>query len=301
MILFSLAAYEGLAGALERLAPLDCGHFSIARFSNGELHATLETTVADQACLLLGSVAPPDADLLSTLLLSHTLAKEGAARVTALLPYLGYSRHDRDEPRKSLGTAWVGELLRASGASEVVTVDVHSRLVHNRVPIPVRSLSPAGLFADALASLAPEDPTLVAPDEGALERCEMVRRLAGIERPVAYFTKKRTDTGVLHSTLHGVVGPSAVIVDDILDTGGTLVSACEALGRTGVETIVVMVTHGLFTGTSWQRLGMLAVKRIYCTDTVPPPPSSAAPPIEVLSVARLLASHLNESEGGTAG
>jgi ribose-phosphate pyrophosphokinase len=294
VILFAFPAYEALAGALGRLMPLSLGHFSIARFSNGELHATLETAVAGEACLLLGAVAPPDVDLLSTLLLSHTLAKEGAGRITALLPYLGYSRHDRDEPGRSRGTAWLGELLRASGVSDVVSVDVHSRLVHKRFPIPVRSLSPAGIFAEALTSLALRDPTLVAPDEGALERCEAVRRLAGIERSLAYFTKKRTETGIVHSTLHGAVGPSAVLVDDILDTGGTLVSAGEALGRAGVETIIVMVSHGLFTGTSWRRLGTLPVKRIYCTNTLPPPPPSEAPPIEVLSVARLLSSHLNE-------
>lgn len=297
VILFSLPAYEALADALARLTPLDRGHFSIGRFSNGELHATIETAIAGQACVLLGSVAPPDADLLATLLLSHTLAKEGARQITALLPYLGYSRHDKEEPRRSLGTAWLGGLLRASGMSDVVSVDVHSRLVHERFPIPVRSLSTAGIFADALTSLALVDATLVAPDEGALERCEAVRRLAGIERPLAHFTKKRTETGIAHSTLQGAVGPSAVLVDDILDTGGTLVSACEALRWAGVGSIIVMVTHGLFTGTAWRRVETLPVRRIYCTDTLPPPPPSAAPPIEVLSVGRLLSSHLSERAG----
>ena len=294
VILFPLPAYERLAGALERLTPLDRGRFSITRFSNGELHATLDTTVAAQACLVLGSVAPPDENLLSTLLLSHTLAKEGAGRITALLPYLGYARHEKDEPRKSLGTAWMGDLLRASGVSDVLSVDVHSRLVHTRVPIPLRSLSPAGIFADALTSIGLRDATLVAPDEGALERCEAVRRLAGIERPLVHLTKKRTDAGVVHSTLHGIVGSSAVIVDDILDTGGTLVSACEALRCAGVEAIIVMVTHGLFTGTQWQRLGPLGVSRIYCTDTVPLPRLPATPLIEVLPVAPLLSTHLDD-------
>jgi ribose-phosphate pyrophosphokinase len=177
----------------------------------------------------------------------------------------------------------------ASGIVEAVTIDVHSRLVQALFPFPLRSLSPADLFACELAALGRDDPTVVAPDEGARERCEAVRRAAGVQRPLAYFTKTRTPVGVRHSTLHGTVGRHAVVVDDILDTGGTLVSACEGLVRAGVEEIVVMVTHGLFTRSSWERLWSLRVRRIYCTDTVPLPESARSGAITVLPCAPLLA------------
>ncbi|HSF04993.1 MAG TPA: ribose-phosphate diphosphokinase [Methylomirabilota bacterium] len=292
MILFSLPLHERLGAALASLADLTSGRASIDRFQNLELHATVDAAVRGQRCLLLGAIAPPDQHLLGTLLLAHTLAREGAQAVTALLPYLGYARQDREEPGKSLAAAWIGTLLRASGVDRVITVDVHSASIHRLFPIPVCSLSPAPVFAAELARLAFRDATIVAPDEGALERAEAVRRAAGIERPLAHFVKRRTGAGIVHSMQYGEVGRQAVLVDDILDTGGTLLSACQALREAGAEQIVIMATHGLFTGTRWQSLPSLGVTHICCTDTVPLPERASAAGVVVLPVAELIAAHV---------
>jgi ribose-phosphate pyrophosphokinase len=191
----------------------------------------------------------------------------------------------------------VGALLGASGLSEVLTVDVHSPRARALFPVPVISLSPAPLFADIIAGLGLGDPTVVAPDEGARSRCESVRQAAGIGRPVAWFSKARGPEGIAHSPVHGAVGRQAILVDDILDTGATLLSACEALRRAGTQEIVIMATHGLFSGPHWKRLWKLGVTRIYCTDTNPRPPAAAAEPITVLSVASLLATHVGRLSG----
>jgi ribose-phosphate pyrophosphokinase len=296
--LYTVPVQQRLAAAVREVAGLAAAASVIARFPNGELHVELDTTPAGCHCIVLGAVAPPDEHLLATLLLSHTLKKEGARTITGCVPYLGYARHDRAEPRKSRATAWLGAVLRASGVDAVVAIDVHSPLVHELFPIPVRSLSPAPLFARAILEGGFVDPVVVAPDAGALERCESVRRAAGIPRPVAHLTKTRTPEGVRHSTLHGAVGSHAIVVDDILDTGNTLVSACEALQAAGVREVTVMVTHGLFTGTTWQRLWSLGVDRIYTTDsTLLPDSLTACERIVVLPVAPLLAEGLHEREG----
>jgi ribose-phosphate pyrophosphokinase len=291
-LLYSLPVHRRLAAALHQLTGIEEGKATIDRFANGELHLEVQTAPAGASCVVLGAVAPPDEHLLSTLLLSHTLKKEGAQRVTALLPYLGYARHDRAEPRKSRAAAWLGAMLHASGVDAVIAIDVHSPLIHQLFPVPVASLSPAPLFAAELGKLALTDPVVVAPDEGALERCEAVRRAAGIRRPLACLTKTRTADGVRHSVLRGTVADEVVLVDDILDTGATLVSAAETLGRAGARALVVMTTHGLFTGAAWERLWALGVTRVYCTDSTPLRESLASKPISVLPVAPLLAEHV---------
>jgi ribose-phosphate pyrophosphokinase len=295
VILFAFEAYKPiatmLANAIVRLEP---GQFRVARFDNAELHLEAGTNVAGKQCAILGSIAPPDEQLLSFLLLAHTLKKEGASDVTAVLPYLGYTRHDKDKPGQSMATPWVGSLVKASACDRVLTVDVHSQKAAELYPVPVVSLSPAGLFAKALASHKLSDSTIVAPDEGAIKRCEEVRRAAGrVPERIPYFEKHRTETGIQHAGPIGGVGRRVVIVDDILDTGGTLISACELLEKAGVEEINVMVTHGLFTGTRWRNLYRLGVRRIFCTDSVPQPSAADAEGVVRLSIVPLMSGTLS--------
>lgn len=293
MILFAVEQYAGMALELEKaIGQLQPGTFRIARFENGELHARIDTSVTAQRCVVLGSITPPDEQLLSVLLLAHTLKKEGAKQVTAVLPYLGYARDDKDKPGQSLATEWVGSLIRASGCDQVITVDVHSEKTKQLFPVPLISLSPAKVFAEAIARYGLADSTLVAPDRGAISRCEAVRVAAGMSSKTAYFEKHRTETGIINTGPIGEVARGAVIIDDILDTGGTLVSACEQLSRTGVEEIEVMATHGLFTGTRWKDLYDLGVKRIFCTNSVPLPAGVDGQSIVRLSITRLLAEEL---------
>lgn len=237
--------------------------FSILdRFENQELHLTLHEDVSGKTLYVKGSITPPEFNLVAFLILIHTLKKEGAKKVIAYLPYLAYTRHDTDEPHKSRLTALMGALLAAAGADKVVTIDVHSPAAKKLFPIPLQSLSPAPLFKEVLKNVPHK--TIVAPDKGARARAQAV---AG--KPTPWISKKRTESGVVHTVLHGTVKGTAVIVDDILDTGQTLVSCCQKLREQGVKEIIVMVTHGLFTGRKWQKLWALGVKRIYCTDTVP--------------------------------
>ena len=170
---------------------------------------------------------------MSVLALAHTLKRGGARQLVALLPYLGYARQDRADPGQSLGAAWAGNLLRASGVDRVLTIDVHSKQAAACFPMRLDSRSPAPLFADVLGKGDPTDISVVAPDEGAVARCEAVIRAAGVRTPLACLRKRRDADGVTHSSLAGTVTSRVAIVDDILDSGRTLVSACGALRRVG--------------------------------------------------------------------
>lgn len=264
-IVFALPGFEPLLP--ER--PGTVGRLVLERFPNRELSLDLETAVEGRRCVLLGSVAPPDEQLLGCLLAADTLRRHGATRVAAILPYLGYARQDAPEPRRGLGIAWIGHLLGACGVEQAVTIDVHSARASELLGLPLTSLSPAGLFAAQLAGPALLDAVVVAPDEGAIPRCRALAEAAGVETPIAYMRKERTRTGVAHRELVGTVGPRALVVDDILDTGATLVSCCRELQRMGVEETTVVVTHGLFTGEAWKALPSLGVGSVYVSDSVP--------------------------------
>ena len=136
MDLFAFESYRGMAEALKAPAGLTSAQFRVARFENGELHVEVQSFVKAESGLILGSISPPDEQLLSALLLAHTLKKEGARRVTAVFPYLGYARHDKVKPGESLATAWVGKIVQASGIDQAIAVDVHSERAAALSPVP---------------------------------------------------------------------------------------------------------------------------------------------------------------------
>ncbi len=289
MIVFCLPQHRALLPAeLDGGSSPALGRFRLGRFSDGELWVELDDPVEGRDCTVVGSLAPPDEQMLATLLLADTLRRAGARRVIALAPYLGYARQDRARPGRSLGAAWAGELLEAVGVEEIITIDVHSADATACFPMPVVSRSPAPLFAAELRRGSLEGLTVVAPDEGALERCAAVAAAAGVEAPVAYLRKQRAAEGAVHHALIGEVGRRAVLVDDILDTGGTLLSACAELQRAGAREISVMVTHGTLSGERWRDLPAAGVRRIQVTDTVPGVRDRGRDVLEVLDIAPLL-------------
>jgi ribose-phosphate pyrophosphokinase len=293
VILFAYPDYEYLVRSLGALHTVR-GKFEIARFENGEIFVTLGLPVRMAHCVILGSIAPPDEQLLSSTLLGHTLNKEGAYKITALLPYLAYSRQDKNEPGRSVATAWLGLLFRASRIDEIVTIDIHSEAARQLFPQPLVSLFPTEIFADALNKHQLMDATLVAPDKGAIWRCRMVNQAAGKPHvDIPYFEKQRVDHIATYAGPFGKINSRVVMIDDMLDTGRSLVLACEKLVEAGTQQIYIMATHGLFTGVEWTRLWSLRVERIFCTDTIPPKKYILEEPrITRLSIAQLIEEHL---------
>jgi ribose-phosphate pyrophosphokinase len=259
---------------------------AVGRFPNGELHTEVPSQVEDRACVVVGSTSPPAGNVERLTLVAHALRRAGAERITALLPYLAYARQDRAMRTESLGLAWIGEMLCGSGISAVVCVDVHSGIAGEVLGLALTSLSPAELLAGALPEAWRAEVTFVAPDEGAVDRCAAVAGAAGVDRPVVWARKRRTRTGVEHYGLVGSPSRRAVVVDDILDTGDTLVSCCRQLRDAGVRQIGVIATHGLFTGERWRALFSEGVHEVWITDTVL---SRRRPPrVHIVPVAPLL-------------
>lgn len=290
-LLFSISLHNEIGNDLLHPSFISRGGFLLERFKNQELHISLQSDVQDKICILLGTIAPPDSNLVSFLSLAHTLKKNGAKKCIALLPYLAYTRHEHDEPNKSRLTPLIGNLFKSSGIDEIITIDIHSNAALSLFPIPVTSLSPASIFAEELKKISFIPNTIVAPDKGALKRAQDLINALNLPIPLSSIEKKRDGNGIMHSDLIGPVGEKIVIVDDILDTGETLVSCSKKLINSGAKELVIMVSHGVFSENPCIDLSKLKVKTIYTTNTIPIHP----PFTEKLSITPLLKEYLWKS------
>jgi ribose-phosphate pyrophosphokinase len=259
------------------------------RFANGELQIELGDHVAHKDSAVIGSIAPPDSNLVEYLFVCDTLRNNNASHITAILPYLAYARQDEHEALRSRAASTIGKLLYAAGVRRLITVDPHSSAIGDLFPFQVTSVSPAVVYADQIRRLGLTHATIVAPDEGAARRARGVAMALGRGLEITTLSKRRHGELVSHYEIDGDVAEECVIIDDILDTGATLISAAEQLVLHGAKHITVMVTHGLFTGDEWRGIFERNVENLYVTDTVAAPAHILGGSVHQRSVSHLVA------------
>lgn len=295
-----IAAYLGIS--------LDPSHTS--RFSNDNLYVQLGAPVRGRTVFILQSLIPPVSDALMEMLMMCDIARSAAAReVHVIIPYFSYARSDKkDAPRISITAKLVADLLKTAGATHVMTMTLHSPQVHGFFSLPTDPLTSRPLFVKYFRErdLNPNETIVVAPDLGRAK--STARFAAELGLHVATADKVRvSDTEVV---IRGLVGrqvkgfKEALIYDDEIATGGSIVELSKVLVANSVERITVICTHGLFVGPALDRLSAIPqIKEIVCTDTVPLPTEKRLPNMTVLSVAPLfgeaiLRNYLRESLSG---
>jgi ribose-phosphate pyrophosphokinase len=260
------------------------------RFPDGELRPVVNPVRGDDVYVIQPTGPPVSDHLMELLLLLDACRRDGAGRITAVVPYFGYARQDRrGRSGEPVGARVVADALTASGAQCLVVVDPHSAALEAMCGIPVEMLTAAPALADALAPDVPGDAVIVAPDLGAVKLAEHYASL--LQRPVAVVRKTRlTGATVRAEEIAGhVAGRPAIIVDDMISTGATIEAATRVvLAHGSTSGIVVAATHGLLVGGAARRLRGLPVRRVVTTDTLPQG-RSAALALQVESVAPLLA------------
>lgn len=252
------------------------------QFANGEWY--LRVAKKSTQALVIGRTEPPSDHLLQTLTLLDTVKRNGAKSITLILPYFGYSRQDRSvRSGDHLPADLFLKLFKACGATRIVTVDLHSPLTQERSPLPFVAVDIVHEFAAELATeLAPElshEPlfTVVAPDHGARQRADRLRDLLEKRAPVCWLKKTRDpETGrVRCGELFGMKkGTTAVIVDDILDTGGTIKECIMCLKKSGFKNFYLAITHPIFSANAAQTLHALKFKKIFVSNTIPLAPQA---------------------------
>jgi ribose-phosphate pyrophosphokinase len=257
----------------------------------GTSNPQLAQSVATHDVFLIQPTAPPvDQHLIELLLFADACHRAGAARITAVVPYVGYARQDRRASgREPVGARVIANLIGTSAISRVVAVDLHSTALEGVLPVPLEHLSAVSLLAAAASDVARGNRVIVAPDLGAIKRAEQYATL--LDLPVAIVHKVRLggDSVLARRITGDVRGRVAIVVDDIISTGGTIEAAVGAvLEAGGLPHITVVATHGLLVGEAGERLARLPLHRLLVTDSVQLPETFPVAH-DVVSLAPLLA------------
>ena len=299
---FSGSAHPALAAEICQQLGIDQGRAQLERFSDGEVYVQVLDNVRGADVFVVQPTHPPAENLLELLLLIDAFKRSSAARITAVTPYFGYARQERkDRPRVPISAKLVADLIEAAGADRVLTMDLHAPAIQGFFSVPVDHLFAAPVLVEHLQQAGLKNPVVVSPDAGGVERARAYAKRLGAE--LAIIDKRRTAHNVAESirVIGEVEGHDCVIVDDIVDTAGTLTNAVRALLKAEARSVSGCFTHPVLSGPAIERLRESPVTEITVTNTIPLDESrTSCDKIHVLSIAPLLAeairrTHTNSS------
>ena len=290
--LFSGNANRPLAEEIAQHLRLKLGDADVSRFSDGEVYVQINENVRGEDVFIVQPTCPPVNDALMELLVMIDAFKRASARrITAVLPYYGYGRQDRKaQPRVPISAKLVADLITAAGATRVLAVDLHAGQIQGFFNIPVDHLFAAPVIIDYLAKKDLHDPVLVSPDAGGVERARAIAKR--LKAGLAIIDKRRdgNNVAVFMHLIGDVSGKDVVVIDDMIDTAGTLIQAVEALKREGARRVLAAGVHPVLSGPAITRIKESPdLEELVVTNSIPLPPEKLLPKIHVLSVAPLLA------------
>ncbi len=264
----------------------------IRQFSDGEIHLQIQENVRGEDVFVIQPTSTPvDRNLMELLLILDALKRASAKRITAVLPYYGYARQDRkDRPRVPISARLVAAVLETAGADRVLTLDLHAAQIQGFFDIPVDHLFSAPVMIEYFRTLQLSDITVVSPDAGGVERARAFAKR--LNSPLAIIDKRREEANVAEvmNVVGEVKGRHCMIVDDIIDTAGTLVKGAEALLEKGAASVTACATHAVLSGGAVARIEASLLKEVVVTNSIPlSEETRKSSRIKSLSIAKLLA------------
>jgi ribose-phosphate pyrophosphokinase len=290
--IFSGNAHPALALEICKWLDKPLADAEIRQFSDGEIHLQIQENVRGEDVFVIQPTSTPvDRNLMELLLILDALKRASAKRITAVLPYYGYARQDRkDRPRVPISARLVAAVLETAGADRVLTLDLHAAQIQGFFDIPVDHLFSAPVMIEYLRTLQLSDITVVSPDAGGVERARAFAKR--LNSPLAIIDKRREEANV--AEVMNVVGEvkcrHCMIVDDIIDTAGTLVKGAEALLEKGAASVTACATHAVLSGGAVARIEASLLKEVVVTNSIPlSEETRKSSRIKSLSIAKLLA------------
>ena len=301
--IFSGRAHPALAQEICAYLGIALGELTLYNFSDGEDYCQIDENVRGADVFVVQPTCSPVNDhVMELLILLDAFRRSSASRITAVLPYFGYARQDKkDKPRVPIAAKLMADLLTAAGADRILTMDLHAAQIQGFFNIPVDHLFAAPVILDAIRKLSLDDLVIVSPDVGGLTRARAIAKR--LDASLAVIDKRRTgknETEILN-VVGEVEGKDALILDDIVDTAGTLVQAEAALRRGGAKRTYAAAVHGVFSGPALERIEGSGLQSLLVTNTIPVEAAMArCPRIKALSVAPLLGEAIQRIHDGAS-
>jgi ribose-phosphate pyrophosphokinase len=294
--IFTGNANRPLADEICNVLSCTMGQATVKAFSDGEIHLQIQENVRGADVFVVQPTSTPaDRHLMEVLLMMDALKRASARRMTAVLPYYGYARQDRkDRPRMPISAKLVARLLETAGADRVLALDLHAAQIQGFFDVPVDHLFATPVMIGYFDSMRGENLTVVSPDAGGVERARAFAKR--LDAPLAIIDKRREEPNVAEvlNIVGDVDGQHCLIVDDLIDTGGTLVKGVDALLEAGAASVRACATHAVLSGNAVERIQESALEEVVVTNSIPLSPEAAqCGKIRVLSVAPLLAAAIN--------
>ena len=288
---FSGHGNEPLAKRICDYLRIPLGQWKLTRFADSEIYCQILENVRGTDVFVIQPTCPPANEHLMELLIAvDALKRSSAARITAVLPYYGYARQDRkDKPRVPISAKLVADLLEAAGVDRVLAMDLHAPAIQGFFDCPVDHLLAAPVLLDWIEQQRFENAIIVSPDAGGVERARFYAKRVGFDLAIIDKRRVESNVAVTMNVIGDVSGRTCVVVDDMVDTAGTLLGSAKALIDNGARSVVACFTHGVLSNPAMERIEDPVLERIVITDTIPLSEEKAKnSKIKVLSVANLL-------------
>lgn len=286
--IFAGSSTKSLAASIAKSFGMELGKSSINRFSDGEFQPSFEESVRGSDVFIIQSTYPPTDNLFELLLMVDAAKRASAKRIVAVIPYFGFARQDRkDQPRVPIGAKLVANMLVAAGVSRVMTMDLHADQIQGFFEVPVDHLYASAVFSQAIKDLNLPNLIMASPDMGGSKRAYAYAKYLESDVVICYKQRKKANNIDKMFVIGDVEGKDVVLVDDMIDTAGTLTKAADLMKEKGATSVRAICTHPILSGNAYERIENSALTELLVTDTIPLKQEGSK--IRVISVADLFA------------
>lgn len=298
--LISGTANKDLAEKIAKKLNIPLTEVEIKRFSDGEIYARILESIRGADVYVIQPTCPDvNKNLMELLIIMDALKRSSPARITAVIPYFGYARQDKKiKPREPITAKLVARMIEIAGANRAIMFDLHCPQIQGYFDIPSDNLDLLPTFTEYILNKKFKDVVIVAPDVGGTIRARLLAKILNV--PLAIIDKRRPKPGVaeVENLVGDVNGKTAILVDDLIDSAGTITEASKILKKFGAEEVYVLATHPLLSGPAIKRLDEAPIKEVILTDTIQIPKEKKLSKIKIISVAELLAETIKRNNEG---